>query len=55
MEFIIIYEFMQNGLPRYEYTIIEHENIDSALDSFKHQNPYLKPMSIRPLNNSLYI
>ena len=50
---LIMYEFMDHGLPRYNYTVTEHESVESALEVFKHQNPQLKPMCAREIPNGL--
>lgn len=55
MNVLIVYEFIQDS-PKYSYTVIEHESIESAIEVFKHQNPWLKVIAARELTkDSIYL
>ena len=56
MKVLICYEFQgPNDKPAYNWCITEHETVESAVESFKHQNPYLKPLCARELKGQLYL
>ena len=47
MNYLIVYEYMENGLPRYTYTIMKAKSVMEAIKLFKVRDPQYKILSAR--------